>query len=288
MQFIPRVDVRVLVVTAGFGIALGAANGCGGTTESAGGHPAVSQSELPQAIAQTICQNIGPCCQAAGLPLDPSKCTTVLTQTYKSVLPEADGGTYDSTASGPCLDSIRATVAQCQFNGTGPASEACSPLFDRQGSHRNAGDPCDETCTRNGSSVGCSGFASSGTGGAPAASGTCYTNDGLYCDHQTSVCKSQSAVGATCTYDEECAHGYCQGTCQALLSEGTSCDALSFNNRCVEGLHCDSTTNMCAQPGPEGAACRYSTDCATRHCDNVSQKCAAEQNTQYLTLACAG
>ena len=133
-----------------------------------------------------------------------------------------------------------------------PTCQVSTPM-----AHGKAGDPCNSTCTvasGSGSSGVCEGQATSGgaggtSGSGPAATGTCYTSDGLACDFATSTCKPLVAVGQPCS------------------------DSLS----CVDGATC-GPAGVCAAKPQAGEACLGSGTCATGlYCDNASQKCAAQK-----------
>jgi hypothetical protein len=277
-----------------FGAALGPAAGCGGSTSSGSGSGAVSRSGLPDALAQTICANVGPCCQAAGKPFDQGKCQIVLSQIYKSVLPQADGGAYDMAASGPCLDAVGAAAGKCDFGKDGtPPNASCSSLFGSSGRAKGkAGDACNATCTQNGSSTECWSFGSTPVSGqtdaaAPVTRVSCYSNEGIYCDKGKGVCQPQVGVGAGCSSDQACAGAWCKsGKCSPLLPEGGDCSTSS--SACLAALYCDFAAGKCSKKKPDGAACQSASECETGSCR--TQKCGAPSSStsSFLSLACAG
>jgi hypothetical protein len=288
---------RVLWLGLLLGALPGAGAGCGGSTSSGSGSGSVARSDLPDALARTICANVGPCCQSAGKPFDQGKCQTVLSQIYKSAQPQADAGAYNAQASGPCLDAVGAAVQKCNFGkGATPASAACEGVFgsSRSGTKGKAGDPCDTTCTETGSSSSCSSFGSGSRSGVDAATSatpvarvTCYTNDGVYCDSGRSVCRAQVAIGAACSSDEACVASWCQrGKCAAFLGEGGGCNGSS--RACLAALYCDYAANTCSKKKADGAACQISSECQSESCR--TQKCASSSSVtdSFLALACTG
>ena len=73
------------------------------------------------------------------------------------------------------------------------------------------------------------------------------------------------AMGGTCTYDEECATGFCgAGMCAARGALGVACTAPTG---CQDGLYCPvSAGDHCATVAAVGAACEVSIACQNNSC----------------------
>lgn len=275
-------------------------SGSGSAPGGGGGGGAIPIAELPTAFGSAVCDNLGPCCQKAGLSYDASKCKALYTGLLSQFEASVNSGKtkYDANAAGTCLNAIKQSTQSCDldtsspacdqvFQGTVPEGGACdneSECNAPAGASTDCdngvcvvelrgkvGDACKWTCTEEGSSTSCSGGSGTDTGAR------CYTNDGLYCDSDSGQCQAQIAVGGTgCGFDDEaCATGaYCQSDkCEAHKKVGEACTGF---NQCVAGAYCDSAgSGNCAAKKPAGADCTDFDECEGS-CD--AGKCTADDS----------
>jgi len=273
--------------------------GCSGSTSGGGTNAApVPVDQFVSRYVSAVCDNIGGCCQQAGLAYDAQGCTTLGTNEVSSEFdPNQPGVTYDANAAGACIAALKKAASTCSgfdvetatackgiFKGSLQAGETCTssvqcaapsngdahcdvPLDAPSGTcvvntRGKSGDACGATCTehQDGSSD-CSGSSSS------SGTAICYTNDGLYCDQ---TCKPVIALGQPCEIDGCALGAYCAtGVCTAYPTAGQAC---ADGYLCADGLFCD------------GSACQtqlanaqlYETDdwCQSGYCSNGA--CAAD------------
>ena len=273
----------VLFASVGLlGVALG--SGCSGSTTSDGAQP-VPADQFVERVVSAVCDNVGPCCQSAGFPYDPAACKALgnsdLSANYALGNPNVD---YDAVAAGKCVAAISDLVRSCGavdldgleqcdlvLVGKLPAGAACQKSVEcaapaggnaycDQGAcvtepRGTAGDARTMTCTEHGTSSGCTGGTSSGSGTA-----ACYTNDGLYCN---GTCKPLPAIGEPCSYEGCVAGAYCDGSvCVATPKVGEPCGG---GYQCPESSYCDAN-GTCQAAKANGAACGEATECASSRC----------------------
>lgn len=114
-------------------------------------------------------------------------------------------------------------------------------------------------------------------GGFQCKSGLC---QGGGVGESCGVCAEPVPPGTPCASSEACGDGACcaygpegAGKCQPIgtVKLGERCDASTV--RCEDGLLCNMQ-QLCVEPGPIGAACERTRDCAdTLRCQN--NRCAA-------------
>jgi hypothetical protein len=247
----------------------------------------IARTELAKALAEAVCNNIGPCCRANDIPQDPELCNLKARTTLQVVIDDLMSSgrvRYDPTQAGKCVEAYKAAVIACQsdefaeescdgvFIGTQPeggectTSEECAPgpngraycdreddspghcVSDATGAGGHA--KLGAPCTTSCSVSGNSVSCVSG-GGSGSASGTCYDSDGLYCDFRTNQCAKPPRIGEACS--SSCESGaYCDsGVCRAKISEG-SCR--SNFDACADGSYCNNL-GQCEPLLKIGAAC---------------------------------
>ena len=137
--------------------------------------------------------------------------------------------------------------------------------------------------------------------GASCASADCASD--LYCSGVDMTCKALVAtLGAACEGYDGCADPmYCKipsggstGVCADAASSGGACDSTT-DELCADGRqYCDSTTMLCTNAVPVGAACSDTIPCVDdANCDPTSSKCVAvptigEPCSTTNGLACLG
>jgi hypothetical protein len=90
-----------------------------------------------------------------------------------------------------------------------------------------------------------------GVGESCALSTNCLDS---YCDPTTELCTALKPAGAQCQDSDECAQGFCSGTCMAYPQAGQPC--VSGETSCASiGLYCDTTTQVCTEYALEGETC---------------------------------
>lgn len=219
---------------------------CGTTDDGKPGTAAkpIAEADLYPMLAQGICDNVGPCCIQAKLPVDAAGCKATLTAQIKPPAYSPSNVRYDAQAAEQCLKAYLAEVRSCTRTDEPPACKKiwqgllapgqtctddreCSSVAGgistcvmngnaltgvcTQDIRGVAGTPCD--CTTSGNSSWCR-AAGSTAGAPPAAVGTCYTADGLYCDTsanngQSAVCKKTGMIGDPCNFDSCPENAYC-------------------------------------------------------------------------------
>jgi hypothetical protein len=240
-------------------------------------------------FVDAVCDNVGPCCQSAGLSYDAAGCKALgNAELEKDLDLDRPNVKYDAAAGGKCIEAVKNAAQSCGhididggpecsgfLVGTLPEGAACESSVECAGAYARcdisgpaaqgvcvveprgkAGDPCGDTCTEHGSSSECFGSTSS-TGTA-----RCYTNDGLYCDQ---TCKPLIAVGQPCEA-EGCVDGaYCTGgSCAALPAAGEPCAQTYV---CGADLYCDLNTT-CQKRKADGQACQDGSECVAGNCQS--------------------
>lgn len=276
---------------------------CGGSTTDEGGAGTLAPVPRDQFAARfvaAVCDNVGPCCQAAGFAYDAAKCK----QAGTAGLPaDWDGSSpnlsYDGAAAAKCVAAVEAAAKGCGsipvdaalacsnvFRGALPAGAACSAPSECAAPSRGwadciagvcevkapgkAGDTCDATCSGSELDSRCWGSASGGGGGTGGSAGsggstppeptTCWTEDGLACID--GACAAARAIGASCTFSECTGGAWCNGgTCEALAPVGQGCTS---TGGCVPGATCQAGT--CVARKPDGAPCAAHAECANHVC----------------------
>ena len=261
---------------------------CGSSEREQG---SIAYEDFPKALANAVCDNIGPCCTAEGFGHDAATCHTKTESGIAESMKElsAQGVMYDAAAARDCVDTYASVARSCGaarsieepcdrvFRGTLQngepcrgneqcASRSCRVLQGMDGSrcaperidpvHAKLGDPCTFTCTVTASGDGCT-----ANGTSSPDIGRCYTDDGLLCS-STRVCESAPAVGEACT--TACAgDAFCdRGACVPKRSTGPcttydACSATSF---------CDEIARECKPKKALGEPCSALVDCKEGRC----------------------
>jgi hypothetical protein len=269
--------------------------GCGSSESK----PPVPIDDLARAIADALCNNIGPCCQQAGFAHDPVQCRANAENEFRTEVELNRGSSnivYDGNAARECVDTYAAVVKACypereigsacdaMFAGTLQPGQTCArsaecipgASCERSGGgvalqctssslvRGKLGQTCGTTCTENGGITGCSGSGGSGGEGDGGAVNLaqCFTNDGLYCD-RAHGCAAAPALGQACTSDTPCAgDAFCDnGACVAKRTTGP-CE--QFGDSCAATAYCETSTRECQPRKSTGAACTTGAECSTR------------------------
>jgi hypothetical protein len=99
----------------------------------------------------------------------------------------------------------------------------------------------------------------------------------LYCDRATYTCAPRSDIDGPCPGSNECREGlFCwtDDSCQPLVQLGDSC---ASDYVCAAPNSCDSTSETCTAPLPNGAECSGWRQCASGFCDgfgSIPPQCA--------------
>jgi hypothetical protein len=259
--------------------------GCSSDAGGSGGGSGTADAFVGRYI-DTLCGNIGPCCQALGSPFDANACKSNLNLFLGAEFRAADPAkySYDAQAADECLAQVEASLRQCStaggeacdraFTGTVASGGACRSSLEcvadlacdegicGGGAQAEGveGDPCFWTCQRQGS-----GYSCGGTG--PTADDTlarCFDDANLYCA-DTGLCTTRRDAGAACQRDHECAmDAHCDlGTCEPKAGEGGACRG---DTGCQAGLYCKE--QACVAELPLGSPCDAFDECAGGQCED--------------------
>ena len=257
------------------------------------GGPRLPIDDLPRAVADALCNNIGPCCAEAGFPHDAAQCVvesekalaiSISTMRRKEFF-------YDGVAAQACVDAYvvagrtcgdpRAVQRACRRVFTGALEEGqscadtseCSPghycqrtsgassgrCVNESLSRGRLGEACGETCTHYDEQqfTSCTGLSSNVTT-------QCYTNDRLFCN-DAHLCAPVPALGQPCTAASTCAGDtFCDTTVSTCAARRTSGSCGEFNDACAAEAFCSFGTHECDLRKPHGAACTRGVDeCVT-------------------------
>ena len=291
-----------------------AALACLGCKSSEGAAPNVSSNEFAAQYASAHCESIGPCCAQAGIASDVESCRSTLQPSLAAkvrILLDNPKIAYNESATGMCLDEIRAAYTACT-DRTRPASRACQQVFvgtvpiggacstsdecvEKPGgtvfcSHAvctwNAnmteqprgklGDGCNATCQSGNGTSSCSGSGVVDGG----SSTTCWVSDGLNCSSGR-VCTAVSGIGQRCSGSYSCVEGaHCQN---ALCVANAATGPCTSEFDCL-GTYCDFTSQQCTPLKANGETCSYDDECTGGDC--YQAKCRTW--TPATAVVCAG
>jgi hypothetical protein len=258
--------------------------------------PPVLIDDLARKIADALCNNIGPCCNAAGIPHDPAQCHAVAKAKYLLKIEYSrfrPNIVYDADAARACVDAYETSAKACHdgpeiwracryvFAGTLRPGEACARdeecfpdaqcvLADSGGrecqwspfaSRGKLGDRCRWTCFQDGGATVCVAPPGGGSGTS------CFTHEGLYCDRSTAVCAMAPGIGQSCDADVRCAgaDAFCDNYVCANKRATGSCG--SELDGCVATSYCELSAQQCTARKSTGAACTINNECrATDEC----------------------
>src|SRR5262249_14192756 len=137
-----------------------------------------------------------------------------------------------------CLRALAAGAQSCTSNG-GCGEALASVEADRK---RN-GESCDNTCTLLAAGLTCDASGSSGPATSTQVSQACITQDRLFCETASGICKPRSGPGTACADDHACTSDICrQGTCESVGFEGASCLVVG-GGHCAQGFYCASSSS---------------------------------------------
>ncbi len=262
--------------------------GCGGQTNTTTPTPApASPTDFGGALAHAICANVGPCCARSNRPFTEKNCEDVLGKVYIG-RSDTFAKHYDRGAAQTCLNGVATSASECDFSSSAPAANACKSIAGSSAERVKLGEPCNGTCVEDGTGTSCfsearvsvSGDGGLTSSGSAPASGSCFMNDGLYCDGNSNSCATQRATGSACQSSEECKDGFCgpNGACSPKAKEGAECTSY---DTCAAGLFCDGS--RCTKLSNEGESCASSEQCATGSC---RQGTCTSSTDDFLTAAC--
>jgi len=196
------------------GIGIAFLVGCGG-----GGSSSVSIDNFAQKYAEALCEKNFTCCDQAELTgktqsqcvSDNSAVLSLLISEIKSSQAQ-NRASYSATASGTCVDSLKAMSCDEFKQGSQANMAACMALIMPKVAMGGACTQSYECVTEN-----CEGADTStdppteGTcGPAPTVASvgaSCATAEcvgGAYCDSATTTCQPKKGAGEACTLDSEC------------------------------------------------------------------------------------
>lgn len=217
-----------------------------------GGDPDLSDpEEAGVALGEALCGYLAGCCEAGVLPGgSEGACVEQISANFKFAIDqgESEGYTYDPR----CVETQITVLenAECSPNGLSQTQSAGSCVATCYGGfvHGTAkqGEACDDPrdCDF--------GLQCMGTCVDP-----CGAQVGERCGNVGEtfvVCR----IDGFCKLDEGDPN---QGTCTALPKRGEDCTS----SVCTPGLAC--IDGSCADPQPNGAACRSPNDCFSKYCD---------------------
>jgi len=297
--------------------------GCGSKTESPA--PTVALEQLPEQLADAVCDHIGPCCQAVQIPFDAPSCKqTAITRVNKDIVDTKTANIrYDAAAAARCVALYAAAVQGCQrldnaelvsacsatFVGTLPPGALCTqrgecapgPGGERPICKSDIGDASSVCALEDNSITAKLGGACSGScygpddsvcsflAGDPAtnSSTVCFASQGLYCS-AAQTCQPLVPLGSSCRSEACVAGAFCEsGTCVAARTTGP-CQSIVA---CAAPSYCNLASGQCEPKKADGATCSESTDCVSGDCgyqqDSSSQRtCLTRQLAS--TFTCAG
>jgi hypothetical protein len=187
--------------------------------------------------------------------------------------PDPSTFSYDSGASGGCLDALKQVFSKCTKANFADMmlTAACKSVITGKvpaGGSCPYGVECapGTSCTLSFSNTSCSSKCNTlGNVGDPCTGGgTCAA--GAYCDFSTMKCAAALDTGATCTSSTDCKSGlYCVGammTCSAPGGSGAPC-ATYEPQSCSGDLVCEVASKTCVSAKQMGAACGSDEECAS-------------------------
>jgi hypothetical protein len=259
--------------------------------------PPVPIDDLAHLLADTYCNNIGSCCEAAGFPHDAAKCMVQIEADLNREFARrrASHVDYDGVAARACVDVTAEAIETCReradrdticrrvFTGTLPVGQSCKEpdecvpgascdfattsggsglCVDGTFGHGKLKEPCSFTCTIESDGISGSCVPTSGTGSA-----LCFTNDGLYCD-PTQGCLTVPTLGQACPASAPCAgEAFCD--VDVCVAKRTSGPCSELTKSCAGTAYCDSATRQYALRKSRGAACTLDDECAPTDSCNI-------------------
>ncbi len=219
-----------------------------------------------EALTDTFCSSIEPCCMNGGVSYDEAGCRTTMSKYAQQV---STGYTLDEGQAQTCLANLGAAIDRCALNpevmdalrpcskaiipnGTKELGEACSSPSDCKPSS----DPSLQTYCAYTSAEGgvCRAFGEGKIGDAcgQTTGHTTYACPAdAYCPSGTPspLCTARIAGGESCAADAwSCAVGhYCDANrvCAPTKQSGESCDPATFPSQCGTWASCNPASAVC-------------------------------------------
>jgi hypothetical protein len=297
-----------------------AALDCSGSSSGAtGGASNVPASGFASDYARVYCESINPCCAASGFASDAASCRSTLDPMLSAqmkLLLDNPKILYDESATGACLDAVRASLVACTDRSVGSSSRACNGVFrgtvalggtcstsnecvrpdgasiycqsglctastsSSNDVHGKLGDPCAWTCQGTSSSSSCSGGSASALDAGTRTS--CWLSEGFYCADD-GHCATAPAAGQPCGgYSLVCADNARCSSSVCVARQAT--DPCTFDGDCVTTAYCDSAAKLCVPPKANGQTCGSDRQCAGGDC----YQSACRTWSVATAAACAG
>jgi hypothetical protein len=100
--------------------------GCSGSTDGAATVGPVALDQLPQTLANAMCDSLAPCCKAANVPYLESGCKSTVTDGWSTFIAQMSSGhtRYDADAAGRCVAAAKNEIASCKELGDGALARA--------------------------------------------------------------------------------------------------------------------------------------------------------------------
>ncbi len=233
--------LKTAFVIAGLGLLAGGCSGKSSASSSGGGGGAapVAAADFPAQLADTYCDTIAPCCDAAHVTYDAATCKSKLMQAGEDAVQKKPGQNYDAAAAGKCLLEFETALRTCQPTGGDDEDSAlqdCAKIIVGTA-------PTGATCT--------------GSRDCASPNKCLFSLDGL-----TGVCGTDPPPpNGECT-SRSCATGsWCNaGACVAQVDSGPCSDS----HACSAKSYCDG--GQCIPRKADGAACIDDGECANRKC----------------------
>lgn len=239
--------------------------------------PLPSLDDYPGLLVAALCEPIGPCCAAEGLPHDVAGCEAQMSQVLSYWWAARDHLVLDGAKAKDCVALVRSRASACEpamgtalagtvcdeaLRGTVPAGGPCA--FEIECARPpggvtsclsgvcvarprgGEGRPCGTSCR--------GGACDPPVVGATPDASACFADDGLRCVN--GACAKLLQAGASCA-EPACAVGlHCDGTCVPDATLGASCATAP----CQAGAYCDDT-DLCRAKAGEGTPCTSADPC---------------------------
>jgi hypothetical protein len=291
----PEVNRNHLLLVAAAGVAIGLyVQACG--SSSGGGGP-IAIDDLPGAMADAVCGNLGSCCTQAGFSYDSAQCRAAAENAMTAELnaQRSTNAMYDAAAARACVDMYAAAVKACaeQPSGDDPCSrlfvgklqpgDACSQNaecapgsrclpVDSGGTqcvniaslHAKRGDGCTGTCTESQADTSCFAGGSAGSGGQGGAGGAGGQGAGGAGGSPLANCYTNDGL-------------YCDAmhNCAATPELGQPC---ADYTPCSGEAFCNS--GVCTAKGTSGPCGQLGDGCtAAAYCETTTRECAPRKPT---------
>src|SRR6185369_2481730 len=247
---------------------------------SSAGTNGISREDFPARMSAVYCDALSKCCPMIDSPFDAVRCAqNALFMMQNAYRTNPSTVAYSPAAAEGCLAAASQMLSACirQAAASAAVDKACAAVFvgllptggtcqfaqdcapvsgaqvdclrtaatDDHGScvivserpaapHAKLGEACLNTCMFDN----CDAVAVSA---ASTVTADCYSQDGLYCDHQ--------------------------GVCQALVDDGATCEA----DECKRQSYCSFFDNVCEPKKPDGVICDFDYECASFSCWTTEQ-----------------